>query len=192
MSELTFQESYSDLTHDKVAMGHHNESISSTRITENEEHGELSLAGKIAQNSQGNLPAQSCFCSDRSDRALSWTELSGEIVCAEFLSMKMTGSDALELQAELETRMLAEFELESYQSGESHEPVSSVPVRRPMVLRGGSRQEDVESLSLDTLDEKVGTLMEVVGGSDKTKFDVSNALEQAKGDMGYAMEILLQ
>lgn len=184
MSELTFDKG--------VATGEYGQAILLTGSTANEQPGETHTAVKAAKRSNGilhrNLPGRPRF--ERRDSAISWAELDGETVRAEFLSMKATGRDAAALQAAL---LEAETDPEPRPSGGGRAVRPSMSKPGSWESRGSSdRQDSMETSSLDTFSGKVNALMEVVEGSDKTTLDVMKALKKAKGDIGNAAAILLQ
>mmetsp|Transcript_30638 Transcript_30638/g.50076 ORF Transcript_30638/g.50076 Transcript_30638/m.50076 type:complete len:283 (-) Transcript_30638:58-906(-) len=178
---------HSASTNGQVAKDKHDEDVDPTgsstgRTTNNLNailHGDL----HVADHSHCN----------QSDSVVSWADLDGAIERAQFLSMKVTNNDAVKLQVELETSMEEGFDVESRPSEEGEEG-SVVSQRRSRARgrrRGNSQPENVETSSPDMYAHEVETLLEVVEGSNKTRFDVLNALKKAKGHREKALGILL-
>lgn len=168
-----------------------------------------SSTGGIAENSAGtvhkktppadadqfdidDVPDRKMPPTDLNDSIVSWSALDGEIERAQFMSMTLANTDAMNIQSEMEAFMAAGIELEPEADGGGNAEPPVAPQRRARQKRRERKKRQVEKNGdTSTLGEKVDALLECLDGSGKTRFDVINALKEAKGDKDRAMSMLL-
>ena len=126
------------------------------------------------------------------DRAsiVSWAELEAELEQAQFMSMSLANSDAMKIQSELEHSLDAGIDVDTWldpmSTGAGMGP--SVARRRP---RGQQEEQDEISSTGELYSTDADELCVILDGSGKTRLDILNALNEANGDKGRALSILL-
>jgi len=132
------------------------------------------------------------FRLEPTDKKMTWDDLDRDIERAQFLSMKVADSEAVKTQVELETFMQAgTFDSEPQPS--SGRGVGHIIAQRKARERQQQerRLENGVSAPAETFASKIDSIMEVMEGSDKTQFDVLDALKTTKGRREAALGLLL-
>jgi len=126
------------------------------------------------------------------NKKMTWDDLDKDIERAQFLSMKVTDSEAVKIQVELETYMQAGI-FDSEPQTSSRRGARHIIAQRKAKERQEEerRSENGESAPTETLAGKIDSILEVMEGSDKTRFDVLNALKTTKGHREAALGLLL-
>mmetsp|Transcript_4385 Transcript_4385/g.9473 ORF Transcript_4385/g.9473 Transcript_4385/m.9473 type:complete len:511 (-) Transcript_4385:247-1779(-) len=131
------------------------------------------------------------FRFERGHSVKSWADLNADIERALLLSIKENDCEALKLQVELETFTQAG----TFDVVESQPPEEGGADDGPVVARAKARARRGKKKKKPRNDEtfayKMDSIMEVMEGTETTRFDVLNALKKTKGHREEALGLLL-
>lgn len=128
-----------------------------------------------APEESGRKAENRCF--GRDDRRVSWTELTDDIERAEYLSLAVHNSEAKEFQAR-----------KAHAVAQQRARVQQVESRNPEIVE----PENNEAEPTQMLASKIDDIMEVMKGTDTTRFDALNALKKTNGQSEAALVLLLE